>query len=235
MESSPRANSFLKQTSFVSWFQLVACDWQAPCLNRCLTNHYTGAGHVRFSCLLKSFRPPRDLNVRHHVMNGESYDEGSIKVITTIESIRRRPRMYFKNISSLFDDMVRDVKIFTGLQRVDCIIGPTTSISFSNFEYPVYIDGSCFGNQCNVIDLCTNMHVGSKSFNFLMKYGFLFGNGVIINAISSKLMINCCQNGKRYAFEFINSKWSGDISISNDANRDFVMKCEVDPAYYDVA
>ena len=54
----------LKKTSFVSWFQLVARDWQAPCLNRCLTNHYTGAGHVRFSCLLKLFRPPRDLNVR---------------------------------------------------------------------------------------------------------------------------------------------------------------------------
>jgi hypothetical protein len=29
----------------------------------CLTNHYTGAGHVRFSCFLQPFRPPRDLNV----------------------------------------------------------------------------------------------------------------------------------------------------------------------------
>ena len=52
LNSSPRANSFWKQTSFVSWFQLVACDWRVPCLNRCLTNHYTGAGHVRFSCFL---------------------------------------------------------------------------------------------------------------------------------------------------------------------------------------
>ena len=42
----------------------MASDWRVPCLNRCLTNLYTGAGHVRFSCLLKSFRPPRDLNVR---------------------------------------------------------------------------------------------------------------------------------------------------------------------------
>ena len=52
-----------KRLSF-SWSQLVACDWRDPSLNRCITSRCTGAGHVRFSCLPKPFRPPPELYVR---------------------------------------------------------------------------------------------------------------------------------------------------------------------------
>ena len=42
----------------------MARDWRDPLLNRCITSRCTGAGHVRFSCLPKSFRPPPELYVR---------------------------------------------------------------------------------------------------------------------------------------------------------------------------
>ncbi len=148
-----------------------------------------------------------------------NYDSSAIEVLVGLEPVRQRPGMYTQTdtpnhlAAEVIDNSV-DEAIAGHADKIDVVLHADHSISVEDNGRGIPVDTHEQENVSGVEVIMTRLHAGAKfsSKNYLHSGG-LHGVGVsVVNALSTRLVVNIRRNGIMYQMKFANGDVVQDLS-----------------------
>jgi len=156
----------------------------------------------------------------------QTYDASDIEVLTGLDPVRKRPGMYTD--TSRPNHLVQEV--------VDNSVDEAISVYADILEVTLHMDGSLSvrddgrgmpvdkhpGEKISGVEvILTKLHAGGKFSNKNYQFsGGLHGVGVsVVNALSSKLVVNVKRGGKEYCISFASCEVKSKLDVVDEVGK----------------
>jgi len=174
---------------------------------------------------------------------GKKYDAADIEVLTGLDPVRKRPGMYTDTsrpnhlIQEVVDNSV-DEAIVGHAGKIEVILHKDGSVSVSDDGRGMPVDKHPGEKIPGVEVIMTRLHAGGKFSRKNYRFsGGLHGVGVsIVNALSKRLEVRVCRDGKEYSMAFAGGETKSKLKVVGEVgkrNTGTTIRFWPDPKYFD--
>jgi len=177
------------------------------------------------------------------MMTTDSYTAESIEVLNGLDPVKRRPGMYTDTLrpnhlaQEAIDNAV-DEAIAGFADRIEVVLHADDSLEVTDNGRGMPVDIHPEEGVSGVEVIMTKLHAGAKFSNKNYQYsGGLHGVGVsVVNALSTRMIVDIRRDGKKYRIEFTNGDRATDLAITGAVgirNTGSRVHFYPDPQYFD--
>jgi len=162
-------------------------------------------------------------------MSEQNYTGENIKVLHGLEAVRKRPGMYIGDtgidglhhlVYEIFDNSLDEVLAGHG-SKIEIELHKDNSISIKDYGRGIPVDMHPTEKMPTATVVMTTLHAGGKFDSDTYKTsGGLHGVGAsVVNALSEKLILEVCRDGKLYKQEFSKGNILTDLNLIGDCDQ----------------